>query len=143
MAHSLYQKITRVLPISSVEAVIIQNNKLLFLKRNNVPAKGYWWFPGGRIRKGETFEETLYREVYEETGLEVISLEFVNVYSRIFVERHDISITYLCRCRKGEIVLNNEHSEYKYFKKLPKNIHPYLIEVINDLEKKNLSPNSS
>jgi ADP-ribose pyrophosphatase YjhB (NUDIX family) len=30
-----------------------------------------WWFPGGRIRKGETFEETLLCEVKEEIGLDV------------------------------------------------------------------------
>jgi len=74
----------------------------------------------------------------EETGLEVIKSKLVNVYSRIFDGRHDITIAYLCKCKGDKIILNNEHSEYKYFKKLPKSTHPYLIEVINDLEKKNL-----
>ena len=110
----------------------------MFLRRNNNPVKGQWWFPGGRIRKGETFEETLIREVKEETGLDVIESELVNVYSRIFNERHDITIAYLCKCRLDKITLDNEHSEYTYFKKPPKNLHPYLIEVLNDLEKKNL-----
>ncbi len=135
---SLYELIVDVLPISSVEAVILKDDKLLFLRRKNNPVKGQWWFPGGRIRKGETLREALIREVKEETGLEVIKSELVNVYSRIFDKRHDISIVYLCSCKGTKIDLNAEHSEYKYFKKLPTNIHPYLIEVINDLEKKNL-----
>ena len=139
---SLYELIVDVLPISSVEAVILKDDKLLFLRRKNNPVKGQWWFPGGRIRKGETLAEALYREVKEETGLEVIKSELVNVYSRIFDERHDITIAYICKCKPDKITLNNEHSEYKYYKKLPKNINPYLIEVITDLEKKNIIPSS-
>ena len=111
----------------------------MFLRRQNSPAKGQWWFPGGRIRKGETLEEALYREVKEETGLQVIKSELVNVYSRIFDGRHDISIAYHCNCKGDKIVLNNEHSEYRYFKSLPKPIHPYLIQVIQDLRKKSTS----
>ena len=89
---SLYELILDVLPIAAVEAIISKDNSLLFLRRQNSPAKGQWWFPGGRIRKGETLEEALYREVKEETGLEVIKSKLVNVYSRIFDERHDIAI---------------------------------------------------
>lgn len=133
---ALYEVITDSIPIPSVEAIIPEDNSLLFLKRNNNPAKGYWWFPGGRIRKGETLEAALYREVKEETGLEVIENKFVNVYSRIFDERHDITIAYLCKCKEDKIVLNDEHSEYRYFKSLPKTIHPYLIQTIHDLRKK-------
>ena len=134
----LYNQIIKFLPISSVEAIISQNNSLLFLRRNTCPVKGEWWFPGGRIRKGETLVEALHREVKEETALEVIESTFLNVYSRMFDERHDITIAYICKCKPDKITLNPEHSEYKYFKKLPKNIHPYLIEVLNDLEKKNI-----
>ena len=132
---SLYELILDVLPIASVEAIISKDNSLLFLRRENSPAKGEWWFPGGRLRKGETLEEALYREVKEETDLQVIESKLVNVYSRIFDERHDITIAYYCKCKPDQIALNNEHSEYKYFKKLPTNIHPYLIQVITDLEK--------
>ena len=77
------------------------------------------------------------REVKEETGLTVTESKLVNVYSRIFDKRHDITIAFSTKCKPDKITLNSEHSEYKYTKKPPKNIHPYLIEVINDLEKKN------
>jgi colanic acid biosynthesis protein WcaH len=83
------------LPIVSVEAVIVKDDALLFLKRNNEPVKGEWWFPGGRIHKGESLEQTLCREIKQETGLEIIDHNLVNVYSRIFPKRHDITIVAL------------------------------------------------
>jgi colanic acid biosynthesis protein WcaH len=63
ISQALYDQITKSLPIVSVEAVIKIDDALLFLKRNNQPAKGEWWFPGGRIHLGESLEETLRREV--------------------------------------------------------------------------------
>lgn len=110
----------------------MKDHSLLFLRRKNSPAKGEWWFPGGRIRKGETFRETLLREVKEETGLDVEIIRFVGIYSRIFPERHDITTVFLCRCIDDKIILNDEHSEHKFFKDVPSDIHPYLLETIED-----------
>ena len=129
---TLYDQIMRLMPIPSVEAVIVMNGSLLFLRRKNNPAIGQWWFPGGRIHRGESFEETLRREVKEETGLEVKSYRFIKAYSRFFPERHDITIVYLCKCKESKIELDSEHSECILVKKLPKGLHPYLLETIKD-----------
>jgi colanic acid biosynthesis protein WcaH len=129
---SLYDQIVKLLPIVSVDAVIVIDKSLLLLKRNNQPAKGLWWFPGGRIHKGESLEQTLRREVKEETGLELKNYKLINVYSRVFPERHDITIAYLCKCEKGKIRLNDEHSEYELFREIPDDLHPYLIQTIRD-----------
>jgi colanic acid biosynthesis protein WcaH len=123
------------MPIASVEAVITRDKGLLFLRRENPPAKGEWWLPGGRIRKGESLERALRREVKEETGLEVTSSQLVNVYSRVFPERHDITIVYLCKCTKGNVKLNDEHSEYCFFKTIPAGLHQHLLEVIRDSQR--------
>lgn len=127
----LYSQILENMPVSSVEAMILMNKSLLFVRRNNSPVKGEWWFVGGRIRKGESLEEALFREVKEETNLDVTAYRLINVYSRAFPERHDITIAYLCNC-KGKVILNNEHSEYKFFKNVPIDLHPYLLRVIKD-----------
>jgi ADP-ribose pyrophosphatase YjhB (NUDIX family) len=126
-----YNEILKCMPIPSVEAIIVRDGKLLFLRRKNEPAKGHWWFPGGRIRIGESIEEALLREVKEETGLTVTKYRLVNVYSRVFPERHDITIVYLCEC-DGEVKLNDEHSEFEFFEEIPKDIHPYLLKAIQD-----------
>ena len=129
---SLYEQILASMPIPGVEAMIMKDDSLLFLRRKNSPAKGEWWFPGGRIRKGETFKETLFREVKEETGLDINVIKFIGVYCRIFPERQDITIVFLCKCFDDKVILSNEHSEYRFFKDIPNNIHPYLLKTIQD-----------
>ena len=133
----LYEKIKALIPIPSVEAIIMKDDSLLFLRRKNSPAKGEWWFPGGRIRKGETFKETLFRKVKEETGLNIEIINLVGVYNRIFPNRHDITIAFLCRCFDERVFLNNEHSEYIFSKDIPSDIHSFLLETIQDIKKEN------
>jgi len=77
--EKLYQKILEVMPIPTVDAIIVHNGKFLLLKRNNPPVKGEWWLPGGRIRKGEQLEGAVKREVREETGLECNVIRQVGV----------------------------------------------------------------
>lgn len=54
----------------SVNGIIIQDGKILLLRINR-PAhkKGKWGLPGGKVSSGETFEDTLIREIEEETGI--------------------------------------------------------------------------
>lgn len=63
-------------------AVIIEfpNNKILLVKRGTVVFKGYWALPGGRVDAGETVEETVVREVKEETGLSVRIVRKIGEY---------------------------------------------------------------
>lgn len=63
----------------AVGAVIIKDHKVLLVKRNREPRLGEWVFPAGFIDYGEHPEETLVREVQEETGLKVVTYEIVNI----------------------------------------------------------------
>ncbi len=130
LPSSLFNEIMKSLPIVSVEALIVTADGLLFLKRKIKPAKGEWWLPGGRIRKNESLLDALRREVKEETKLELTDCRLINVYSRVFPERHDITIAYLCTCKGNYVTLNEEHSEYAFFKQLPIDLHPYMRDVV-------------
>ena len=53
-------------------AVVQQHDQLLIGPRPaGVALAGYWEFPGGKIRPGETPAEAAVRECQEETGLQV------------------------------------------------------------------------
>ncbi len=58
-------------PIPSVGAVMIDDGRLLVVKRGRGTYAGSWALPGGRQRLGETMQEAVRREVREETGLVV------------------------------------------------------------------------
>ena len=92
-----------------------------------------------RVRKGESLEQALRREVAEETGLEIRSYKLINVYLRVFPKRHDITIAYLCKCKEGKVTLNDEHFECCLFAENPAGLHPFLIETVRDSKWKQIS----
>ena len=55
-------------------------DKILLIKRHTVPFSGYWALPGGRVDSGETVEQTIVREVKEETGLDVAVMRKIDEY---------------------------------------------------------------
>jgi len=48
---------------------LVNNEKILLLKRNNDPYKDHWVMPGGKLKFGETLDEAAVREFFEETGI--------------------------------------------------------------------------
>ena len=52
-----------------VEICIEKDGKFLFQERRKQPYYGYWSFPTGKIRWGETIIQAAARELMEETGL--------------------------------------------------------------------------
>lgn len=90
-------------PIVGVGAVIIEQGRIVLVKRRFEPLAGQWSLPGGRLELGETLEAGLAREMLEETGLEVEVGPVVDVFDRILldperkVRYHYVLIDYLCR----------------------------------------------
>lgn len=62
-------------PIVGVGAVIVQEGKLVLIKRGVDPEKGKWSIPGGGVEIGEPVRDTAVREAKEECGLDI---ELVN-----------------------------------------------------------------
>ena len=96
-------------PIVGVGAVIMQDGKVVLVKRRFEPLAGQWSLPGGRLELGETLESGLAREMLEETGLEVQVGPVVDVFDRILldperkVRYHYVLIDYLCRPIGGSL----------------------------------------
>lgn len=58
-------------PLIGVGAIIITDSQILLVKRGAEPGKDRWSIPGGLVKVGETLQETVAREVKEESNLDV------------------------------------------------------------------------
>ena len=82
---------------TSTAIIPFPEDKILLIKRNTRPFVGYWALPGGRMDPGETVEQTIVREVKEETGLDVIIVGKVGEYIEKGV-KDDIEYEYYPTC---------------------------------------------
>jgi ADP-ribose pyrophosphatase YjhB (NUDIX family) len=65
-----YDKIKKSFPIPCVDLLITNERcEILLVKRRNEPAKGEWWFPGGRVMYGEYRDVAAIRKSREECGI--------------------------------------------------------------------------
>jgi len=97
-----------------VGAVIIDNGKILCAQRGpnkHLPYK--WEFPGGKVELGETPQEALKRELFEEMKCEIEIGEKIDstVYEYEFAIIH--LTTYYCKLISGKPTLS-EHLEIKW-----------------------------
>ena len=88
-----YKTILANMPIVCVDLIIINNGKFLLLKRNNEPAKGEFWFPGGRILKLETIKSAALRKAKLEVNLDCNFHKVISVEETIFDKKSDMSTT--------------------------------------------------
>jgi len=59
-----------------VAAVIVDQGSVFLARRRYGSLAGYWEFPGGKVEAGETPEEALRREIYEELGVQSVVGEY-------------------------------------------------------------------
>jgi len=112
-------------PIATVGALITnQRGEVLMIRTHKWSSR--WGIPGGKIKRGETSEAALRREIREETSLELEGIEFVMVQDCIEppeFERsaHFLLLNYIARCVNDEapVILNDEAEEYQW---LPPNV---------------------
>jgi len=82
---------------TSTAIIPCSDDKILLIKRNTKPFKDYWALPGGRMDPGEKIEQTVVREVKEETGLYVAIVSVVGDYVEKGV-KDDIEYEYYPTC---------------------------------------------
>ncbi len=78
--------------------------KVLLIQRKNEPFKEMWALPGGFVEEGEDLETAAKRELLEETGVVVQSMEQVQAFGKPGRDPrgHTISIAFLSRIFEEE-----------------------------------------
>ena len=105
--------------IPAVSVAVRRGDMVLLVKRGREPSRGYYAFPGGRVEPGETLEVAARRELFEETGLHVDSLELVRNYL-VEGRREDRLLRYRLHVfsashDKGEAVAADDAEEAGWF----------------------------
>jgi 8-oxo-dGTP diphosphatase len=108
-------------PLVGVGAVIIENARVLLVKRAHPPLQAQWSIPGGVLEIGELVREAAIREAREETGLIVEPADLLGVYDRVLrnpeqrVQYHYVLIDFLCRRVGGELQAASDAAEVRWF----------------------------
>lgn len=108
-------------PLVGVGAVIIEDGRVLLVKRGHPPLAGEWSIPGGVLELGETLREAAVREAEEETCLTVAPTELLGVYDRVLRDDegrtlyHYVLVDFLCRRVAGEPRASGDADELGWY----------------------------
>jgi len=108
-------------PLVGLGAIIIEQDRVVLVKRGHPPLSGEWSIPGGVLEVGETIRQAAVREALEETGLAVEVGELLGVYDRIVRDAdertryHYVLIDFLCRRIAGEPHGAGDAAEARWF----------------------------
>lgn len=127
-------------PLVGVGAVIIENSRVVLVKRAQPPLQAQWSIPGGVLEVGELVRDAAIREAGEETGLTVEPGELLGVFDRVLrdgkgsVQYHYVLVDFLCRRLSGELTAAGDASDARWFtrEELPAlNLAEDTLEVIH------------
>lgn len=127
----------------TVDAIVFVNEasstKILLIERGNEPFKNKWALPGGFVDMDETLETACKRELEEETGLVLGSMQQFRTYDAIDRDpRHrTISVVFTAELNeKAKVIGNDDAAQAAWFSinDLPELAFDHL-QIVNDFVK--------
>tara|TARA_Y100001980_G_C14507704_1_gene283258 strand:+ start:804 stop:1286 length:483 start_codon:yes stop_codon:yes gene_type:complete len=116
------------LPVVSIDLIISdKKGNVLLGKRENRPARGSWFVPGGRIRRMENFEDAFKRISESELGMQysLVDVSFFGIFEHMYedsafsdvVGSHYVSIAFKINGENIEMsnLPKNQHQDYAWF----------------------------
>ena len=89
-----------------IGAAIFNNQRKIFLSKRGHGAQnevGKWELPGGALEFGESFEETIVREIQEEFGFQIQPLDWLEPYNHLVPQEHQhwVALCFICKVVSG------------------------------------------
>ena len=144
-----FKNVIQYTPLISIDLIVRnEQGEVLLGKRVNAPAKGYWFVPGGRVRKNETLDDAFVRLVHEELGIESgltrADAKFLGVFEHFYddcvfgsdVNTHYVVLAFQLEMKNIFKFTNSQHIEEIYvdLKKMDKyNINFYSKKYLDKL----------
>ncbi len=118
-------------PLVGVGAVIVEQGRVLLIRRGTEPMLGQWTLPGGLLEVGESLLAGVVREVREETGLTVEPIELIELLDRIQregerIRYHYVIADYLCRLVGGQLQAASDADAVRWVERAEWNSHSAL-----------------
>lgn len=124
-----FRQAVRTVPLVALDLVLVNpRDEVLLGRRVNAPAKGYWFVPGGRIKKDERFHEALPRILLQETGCrgaDVGDARVLGVYEHIYPDNvfgepgygtHYVVAAYWMRLLDSfRLAADRQHEDFRFF----------------------------
>jgi ADP-ribose pyrophosphatase YjhB (NUDIX family) len=130
-----------ILMVGAAILVVDGEGRLLLMKRSD---SGCWGPPGGAVELGEVVEDAAKRETLEETRIEIQEMSLFGVFSGADLyykypngdEVYNVTIVYISRDWRGEVTINEEHTEWRWFpvSEIPEDISPPIKPVIEQFK---------
>ena len=122
-----FAQVVRLAPLVSIDLIILNPiQDVLVALRTSEPAKGFYFVPGGRIRKDETIQDAFVRILKVETGCQIsfARAQFRGVFQHFYSTNryglgdfgtHYVVLAYELRldCRPT-IILDDQHSDCRW-----------------------------
>lgn len=128
LGRDTFETVVASTPLISIDLLVrSERGEYLLGLRNNRPAQGWWFVPGGRVLKNEGLDEAFKRLTLEELGIELdrSHAEFKGVYEHIYDDSvfgeanstHYIVLAYQVMVLQAEVKLSKlQHSKMQWAK---------------------------
>ncbi|WP_226007437.1 NUDIX domain-containing protein [Natrinema salinisoli] len=137
----IWQDIVEYSPLVSVDLIVEQAGGIVLGQRENRPAKGEWFVPGGVVNKGESLNEAVHRIAREELGNPVTIRTQLGVYEHRYetsefegVSKHYIPIAYVVELGSDVIMTDSQHSSFHVFNAPFSGFHENVQTYLDDYE---------
>ena len=109
-------------PVPAVGVVCFRDKQVLLIRRGTPPKQGEWSMPGGRVEPGEPVRTAALRELKEETGVDAVLVDLVDVVDAVFenrsgdlITRHYVLIDFVAQWQSGEPVAGDDAADARFF----------------------------
>jgi len=135
-----WETVVRSVPIVSVDLVVLTDDGVVLTKRTNEPAKGQWFVPGGRVRKGERLRDAVHRVADEELGVDIHIEQSLGAYEHLYETselgdsggKHYVPHGFVVRTDSTAFSLDTQHNAIEVFAEPPSSLHEYVATYLRD-----------
>ena len=102
-------------PKVAAAVLLTQDGRVLLIRRDVDPGRGFWALPAGFVEVDELPDEAAVREALEETGLHVAIDGLLSIQRMTNPNKPGMLLTYRGRVNGGQLQANDDVSEARWF----------------------------